>query len=105
MLRTRGKRRHSLKGCACVRCAALQVAYPDGRQTLCLLPNKFNKKLWVKRGGYLLIEEGSAVNAGADAPAETASQSQASTGKVTGTIVAVLYDDHIRQLKKFPGVW
>lgn len=67
-----------------------QVEFPDGRQTLVLMPAKFNKKLWVKRGGYLLVEDSPA--AGDDS-------------KITGTIVSVLYDDHIKQLSKMPGVW
>lgn len=55
-----------------------------------MLPQRFNKKLWIRRGGYLLIEEGQAV--GGD-------------NKVTGTINAVLYDDHIKELSRLPGVW
>ena len=35
---------------------------PDGQQTLCMLPAKFNKKLWVKRGGYLIIERDDAAD-------------------------------------------
>ncbi|GIL77429.1 hypothetical protein Vretifemale_6881 [Volvox reticuliferus] len=68
----------------------IAVEFPDGRQTLVLMPAKFNKKLWVKRGGYLLVEDSPA--AGEDT-------------KVTGTILSVLYDDHIKQLAKMPGVW
>lgn len=41
----------------------LQVKLPDGQQTLCVLPSKFNKKLWVKRGGFLIIEHGEVINA------------------------------------------
>lgn len=68
----------------------VEVEYPDGRTTLVLMPARFNKKLWVKRGGYLVIE---------DSP-----QAEADT-KVTGSIVAVLYDEHIKALAKLPGVW
>ncbi|GLC42676.1 hypothetical protein PLESTB_001126200 [Pleodorina starrii] len=68
----------------------IAVEFPDGRQTLVLMPAKFNKKLWVKRGGYLLVEDSPA--AGDDT-------------KVTGTILSVLYDDQIKQLSKMPGVW
>ena len=71
------------------------MQYPSGRQTLCLLPSKFNKKLWVKRGGFLLVEECK----------ETGEGSGPGQAKVTGTILAVLYADQIRQLKKMPGVW
>lgn len=73
-------------------CCMPQVEYSDGRRTLCLMPAKFNKKLWVRRGGYLIVEE-----------SEAAQQDSAS--RVTGTIVSVLYDEHVRQLQKLPGVW
>lgn len=56
------------------------------------MPAKFNKKLWVRRGGFLLIEESQAA-------------ADDRNSRVTGTIVAVYYDDQIKQLKKMPGVW
>jgi probable RNA-binding protein EIF1AD len=56
------------------------------------MPAKFHKKLWVKRGGYLVVEHS------AEAAADAGS-------RVTGTIKNVLYDEHIRQLKKTPGAW
>ena len=34
-----------------------QVEFPDGRATLCLLPAMFHKKLWVKKGNYLVVED------------------------------------------------
>lgn len=70
--------------------AAAQVEFPDGRQTLVLMPAKFNKKLWVKRGGFVMVED--------------SAQAEGDT-KVTGTIVSVLYDDQIKQLQKMEGVW
>jgi hypothetical protein len=73
-----------------VRLVNPQVEYPNGRQTLVLMPAKFNKKLWVKRGGFLLVEDSEA------AVGET---------RVTGNILAVLYTEHIKQLMKMPGVW
>ena len=66
-----------------------QVEFPDGRRTLAMLPARFNKKLWVRRGGYLIIEEGVAEGAGA----------------VSALIVSVLYVDGVRALRKLPGVW
>jgi probable RNA-binding protein EIF1AD len=66
-----------------------QVTLPDGRNTLCLLPAKFNKKLWIRRGGYLIIDQGE----------------QGGDNRVTGTIAAVLYEPDVRALKKLPGVW
>ncbi|KAG2440229.1 hypothetical protein HXX76_004341 [Chlamydomonas incerta] len=68
----------------------IEVEFPDGRQTLVLMPAKFNKKLWVKRGGFVMVED--------------SAQAEADT-KVTGTIVSVLYDDQIKQLQKMGGVW
>ena len=32
------------------------MEYPDGRSTLCLLPAKFHKKLWIKKGNFLYVE-------------------------------------------------
>ena len=54
-----------------------------------MLPAKFNKKLWVKRGGFLVVEHG-------DVDAEES---------VTGIIVSVLYEADVRHLKGLPGVW
>jgi len=68
------------------------VERAGGGTTLCLIPAKFNKKLWFKRGGFLLIEE--APEAAADA-----------ASRVTGTILNVLYEEQIRQLKRTPGAW
>lgn len=58
------------------------------------MPAKFNKKLWVRRGGYVIVEHIHDQEGGGDP-----------NTKVTGTIVAVLYEDHIKQLKKIEGVW
>uniref|UniRef100_A0A7S0V8E4 S1-like domain-containing protein n=1 Tax=Polytomella parva TaxID=51329 RepID=A0A7S0V8E4_9CHLO len=67
----------------------VNVQFPDGKETLCLLPSKFHKKVWVKRGGFVLIE--SDENAFEDT-------------KVAGNILAVLYDEQIKEYKKL-GVW
>lgn len=67
----------------------IEVKLPSGQQTLCVLPNKFNKKLWIKRGGYLIIQHG-------DVDPQHS---------VTGTITSVLYDQDIRHLKFLQGVW
>ena len=65
------------------------MEFPDGRRTLAMLPARFNKKLWVRRGGFLVIEE--AVAEGASA--------------VSALIVSVLYADGVRALRKLPDVW
>ncbi|KAK9830876.1 hypothetical protein WJX81_000816 [Elliptochloris bilobata] len=67
----------------------VEVEFPDGRRTLAMLPARFNKKLWVRRGGYLVVEEAEDVGAGA----------------VSALIVSVLYSDGVRALRKLPGVW
>jgi hypothetical protein len=101
---------------------AVQVTYPDGRATLVMLPKKFNKKLWLKRGGFVMIEEGqTATNEQAQPDSFPALQELAldegtaqetaaagipsnSSSKVTATIIAVLYNQQIKQLKK-AGAW
>lgn len=70
----------------------VEVEYPGGRSSLCLLPAKFNKTLWIRKGGYLVVEESP------EAVTDSAT-------KVTGTVVQVLYDDHVKQLRRMEGVW
>lgn len=65
-----------------------QVAFPDGHRTLCLIPARFHKKLWIKNGSYVILDNVE----GADAA-------------VTGQIATVLYANHVKQLKKMEGVW
>eukprot|EP00878_Enallax_costatus_P043174 GHUV01050954.1.p1 GENE.GHUV01050954.1~~GHUV01050954.1.p1 ORF type:complete len:213 (+),score=64.13 GHUV01050954.1:141-779(+) len=57
-----------------------------------MMPAKFNRKLWVRRGGYLIIEP-------------SLEGEQDANSRVTGTICTVSYDEHIKQLRKMPGVW
>ena len=47
----------------------------DQRQLLCLLPARFHKKLWIRRGSFVIIREGDAAEGEA---------------KVTATIEAIL---------------
>lgn len=54
-----------------------------------MLPQKFNKKLWIRKGGYVIVEE---------------EEKAAADTKVTGLIITILYDEHIKQLKK-RGEW
>lgn len=67
-----------------------QVAFPSGDTTSVTLPARFNKLLYVKRGGYLIVE--------------TSEEAAASGVAVTGFVVAVLYDDDVKGLKK-SGEW
>jgi probable RNA-binding protein EIF1AD len=66
-----------------------QVELVGGRTTLAMLPNKFNKKLWIRKGGYVIVEE---------------EEKAAADSKVSGLIISILYDEHIKQLKK-RGEW
>jgi hypothetical protein len=69
-----------------------QVEHPSGRTTLAIIPAKFNKKLWIKTGGYIIIEDCTeAVEEGSN--------------KITGQVVRVLYEDSVKALMKMPGVW
>jgi hypothetical protein len=54
------------------------------------MPARFIKKLWVRRGGYLMVED---------------SQEADGEAKITASIVAVLYEEHIKEMKKIPGAW
>ena len=56
-----------------------------------LLPAKFRKKMWIKRGGFLIIR----------APPEAA----ASGARLAGEVERVLYEQEVSELKKIGGVW
>eukprot|EP00873_Tetraselmis_striata_P000449 jgi/Tetstr1/420713/TSEL_011796.t1 len=68
-----------------------EVEHPDRRKTLVLLPSRFQKKLWVKNGGYLIIEE--------------SAEAEVEGNKITGNIVAVLFPQDVKDLKRGEGVW
>ena len=67
----------------------IEVEYPDGRRTLCLLPARFHKKVWIKRGGYLIIQVADDVTDAA----------------ITGQIEHVLNHQQVKSLKKLKDVW
>ena len=68
-----------------------QVEKPDASQTLCRIPSKFSKILWVRAGSFIV--------------AHFEDDAEASDAKVTGELTRVLYADQIKELKKRPGVW
>lgn len=68
-----------------------QVERPDKSTCMVLLPARFHKKMWIKRGGFLLIR----------APPEAA----ASGARVAGEVERVLYEQEVSELKKMEGVW
>ena len=66
-------------------CAQLQVEFTDGSSSLVLLPAKFRKKLWIRKGNFLIIEQ---------------IHKAESKGKnrITGSIEAVLSHNDIKDL-------
>ncbi|KAF9585382.1 hypothetical protein BGW38_002639 [Lunasporangiospora selenospora] len=66
-----------------------EVQFPDGQEILVNLPPKFRNLVWVKRGSYVIVQ-----------PAEEEEQKT----KVAGDIVAVLFQDHVKQYKQ-NGIW
>ena len=65
----------------------VEVLFADGSQTLCMIPSKFNKTLWIRKGGLLVVDKPIA-------------DSAAGGAKVTSNVIAVLYDEHVKQLRK-----
>mmetsp|Transcript_3392 Transcript_3392/g.5795 ORF Transcript_3392/g.5795 Transcript_3392/m.5795 type:complete len:172 (+) Transcript_3392:271-786(+) len=65
----------------------VEAELPDGVVTLCRMPQKFNKMLWVKKGTFVVVKLGDFED------------------KVNGEVVQVLYADHVKQFKKERGVW
>ena len=64
-----------------------------GENTLCLLPAKFQKTIWVKTGTIVIVDEADrekAIEAGS---------------KVTGTISRVLLEDQVRAVRKSASWW
>jgi hypothetical protein len=48
----------------CLNCAyrgsnVIEVQLPDGEESLAILPTRFRKLIWVKRGDYLLVSSSS----------------------------------------------
>lgn len=68
-----------------------QVERPDRSTCMVLLPAKFHKKMWVKRGGFLV----------ARLPPEAA----ASGARLAGEVERVLYEQEVSALKGMEGVW
>ena len=59
-------------------------------ECLCLLPAKFLKRFWVKRGNFVVIEF-------------TVAKDRGSADKIKGTITHILYPDQLKRLKKTEG--
>lgn len=66
----------------------MEVELPEGGTTLARLPSRFQKLAWVKKGGYLVIQQGD----------------QDGTSKVDSEIKSVLYATHVKEMKR-EGLW
>jgi probable RNA-binding protein EIF1AD len=72
----------------------IEVRAPDGETMLCLLPARFRKVVWIKRGNYVI-----ATSAGEDFA--TASGGQ---GKVKSSVKHILFKEQIKHLREV-GLW
>lgn len=88
IMRTTSRALHCFVSTTSVHPPPKQVEFPDGKRTLCIIPAKFHKKLWIRNGSYLMVE--------ADRDIEAA---------VSGQVTRVLFDEHVKQLQRMPGVW
>jgi len=70
----------------------VEVEYTNGDKILCLMPAKFRKRIWIKKGNYLIIEP------------FTELVKKKSDRKLKGRISHILYPEQIKYLKKI-GRW
>jgi len=68
----------------------LEVEYPGGDKVLALMPAKFNKVIWVKRGNYLIVEPFK----------EQFKTKEAQQSKLKARIVHILLPDQVKYLQK-----
>lgn len=71
--------------------ATVQVELTDGSSSLALLPAKFRKKLWIRRGNFVIIER-------------TPQAEGSGKGKISGSIEAVLSHDDVNEIRQ-RGLW
>lgn len=62
----------------------VEVLLQDGSRTLCMIPSKFNQRMWIKHGAVLVVEQTVATEA----------------AKVTSTVVSVLNDKDLKLLSR-----
>eukprot|EP00123_Amoebidium_parasiticum_P000591 comp11435_c0_seq1/m.5848 comp11435_c0_seq1/g.5848 ORF comp11435_c0_seq1/g.5848 comp11435_c0_seq1/m.5848 type:complete len:149 (-) comp11435_c0_seq1:141-587(-) len=63
-----------------------EVESPTGQKVLCNMPPKFQKRVWIKKGDYVIIEYVKEIT------------------KVQADIMHILYADQIRNIKQ-KGLW
>lgn len=66
----------------------IEVEDAESLRTLCFLPAKFNKVLWIRKGSFVVVEEGEREKV------------LESGNKVTGMICQVLFEEQVRSLKR-----
>ncbi|TMW55101.1 hypothetical protein Poli38472_013863 [Pythium oligandrum] len=71
-----------------------EVQHADASKSLTMLPTKFRKLIWVKRGDFLIVS-------GGDGDITT---SEGKKGAVTSIVEAILYKDQIKNLRA-KGLW
>ncbi len=71
--------------CSCV--CIQECEDSEGKTLLCWLPNKFSKVVWAQRGDYLIV-----------AP----SKEEEGSGKVSATIVQILFPEQVDHLRALP---
>ena len=59
----------------------------DGASALVLLPARFRKKVWIKKGSYLIVEE---------SPASRG----AGKGRISGSIESILSHEDVKDLQQ-----
>lgn len=71
-----------------------EIALPEGKTGLALLPTKFRKLTWLKRGDFVIVNQ-------AEGDVETAAGTE---GSVSFMIEHILYADAIKNLRQ-KGLW
>ena len=69
----------------------VEVTYPNGTSVLALIPSKFLNKIWMKKGGFVIIEPTRLPHA---------------SSKVVAVVNHILFPEHIQHLlkiKKWPA--
>ena len=75
----------------------MEIVCADGSSSLAMLPNKFRKLIWVKRGDYLIA-------ASAEGDVETVNKKGGKQGKVKYMVSHILYKPQIKHLTQ-RGLW
>lgn len=63
----------------------VEVALEDGSTTLCMIPSKFNKRVWIKVGGILIIDRPVPLDGDA---------------KITSDVISVLSQKDLKNLNR-----